>query len=97
MAKAKFVKILKMKIIFLNMETEIYKQICGMPMGNALSATIANIIFDTLLEHTLANLVGNNIRIKHIVKYICMYVDDILALINQKYQETILKCLNKYH
>ncbi|XP_036348032.1 uncharacterized protein LOC118757427 [Rhagoletis pomonella] len=75
-------------------ENHIYTQTFGMPMGNPLSPTIADIIMDDLLDKTLTELKGlHNIKIKLIVKY----VDDVFAIVRRNDVEIILKTLNKYH
>lgn len=75
-------------------DKKIYTQTFGMPMGNPLSPTIADIIMDDLLDNTLSELKElYNIEIKFIVKY----VDDIFAIIKRSDVEAILKTLNKYH
>ncbi|XP_036347777.1 uncharacterized protein LOC118757146 [Rhagoletis pomonella] len=71
-----------------------YAQTFGMPMGNPLSPTIADVVMDDLLDNTILDLKENfNIDIKFIVKY----VDDIFAIVKQKDADIILRTLNKYH
>lgn len=58
-----------------------YAQTFGMPMGNPLSPTIADVVMDDLLDNTILDLKKNfNIDIKFIVKY----VDDIFAIIRKR-------------
>ena len=47
-----------------------YIQTFGMPMGNPLSPTIADIILDKLLDETIAKLKEENIHLKFLVKYV---------------------------
>lgn len=70
-----------------------YLQTYGMPMGNPLSPTIADIVLDMLLEETTKELRQNNIQIKILTKY----VDDLFAIIKRKDEEIILKTFNSYH
>ncbi|XP_036322205.1 uncharacterized protein LOC118736225 [Rhagoletis pomonella] len=73
---------------------KLYTQTFGMPMGNPLSPTIADIIMDDLLDNTISELKQHfNIDIKFINKY----VDDIFAITNRNDVNTILETLNKYH
>ncbi|XP_017478561.1 PREDICTED: uncharacterized protein LOC108368252 [Rhagoletis zephyria] len=73
---------------------KIYTQSFGMPMGNPLSPTIADIIMDDLLDNTISELKKlHNIDIKFIVKY----VDDIFAIVKRNDVDIILKTLNRYH
>lgn len=72
---------------------KLYNQTNGMPMGNPLSPTIADIILDNLFENTLTDLKKDNIEIKFITKY----VDDVFAIIKNKDKDIILNTLNKYH
>ncbi|XP_075163049.1 uncharacterized protein LOC142235673 [Haematobia irritans] len=74
-------------------ENKIYNQVFGMPMGNPLSPTIADIVLDHLIDDTLKTLEDNDINIKYIVKY----VDDILAIIRKDDAREILNKLNAYH
>lgn len=70
-----------------------FNQIFGMPMGNPLSPTIADITLDCLLDEAILELEKKNIHIKYIVKY----VDDILAIIHNDDKDEILSTFNKYH
>ncbi|XP_075157976.1 uncharacterized protein LOC142231244 [Haematobia irritans] len=70
-----------------------YHQTYGMPMGNPLSPTIANIVLDNLLDEVILELNSKNIKIKLITKY----VDDLLAIINKDDEQEIMKLLNSYH
>lgn len=70
-----------------------YNQTYGMPMGNPLSPTIADIVLDTLLEQVTADLKREDVNIKLISKY----VDDLFAIIKRKDEEHILKTFNNYH
>lgn len=71
----------------------LYQQIYGMPMGNPLSPTIADIVLDKILDDSLAELKSKDICIKYITKY----VDDVFAIIKTKDVEDILKILNAQH
>lgn len=71
----------------------IFTQTYGMPMGNPLSPTIADIVLDKLLDDTFTDLRKLNIKTKILVKY----VDDIFAIIKRQDTDTILEHLNKYH
>ncbi|XP_075150777.1 uncharacterized protein LOC142224885 [Haematobia irritans] len=68
-------------------------QVFGMPMGNPLSPTIADIVLYNLLDEALTELREKNIHIKYISKY----VDDILAIIKMDEKDEILKVFNSYH
>lgn len=72
---------------------QIYIQTYGMPMGNPLSPTIANIVLDNLLDERLNILQTKNIKIPFIIKY----VDDLFAIIKATDQNKILDELNNYH
>ena len=48
-----------------------YSQTFGMPMGNPLSPTVADIVLDDLLDYVFEILREQNIEIKFIAKYIC--------------------------
>ncbi|XP_067615696.1 uncharacterized protein [Eurosta solidaginis] len=75
-------------------EGKIFTQTYGMPMGNPLSTTIADIVMDDILEYTTLELKNvHNIEIKFIVKY----VDDIFAIVRRTDVDIILKTLNEYH
>lgn len=94
--KAQFLHILKFCLIDNNyfiFDKTIYTQVFGMPMGNPLSPTIADIVLDDLLDNTIADLKNKDINIKYIVKY----VDDILAIIKTDDKDEILRTLNYYH
>lgn len=71
----------------------LYKQTYGMPMGNPLSPTIADIVLDKLLKVTVEDLNRQNIKISFLTKY----VDDLFAIIKKDDEETILKTFNNYH
>ncbi|XP_067625777.1 uncharacterized protein [Eurosta solidaginis] len=71
----------------------IYQQIYGMPMGNPLSPTIANIVLDKILDDSLAELKSKDIYVKYITKY----VDDIFAIVKAKDVEDILTVFNAQH
>ena len=71
-----------------------YIQTFGMPMGNPLSPTIADIILDKLVNETILILENEkNIKFKMIVKY----VDDIFAIVKKKDLDTILTTFNNYN
>lgn len=94
--KSQFLKMLEFCLKdnnYLKFDTKIYHQTFGMPMGNPLSPTIADIILDSLLKTKINELQEQNINIKFIVKY----VDDILAIIYKKDIDIILNTLNNYH
>lgn len=65
----------------------------GMPMGNPLSPTIADIVLDKLLDDVIDVLKKNNVKIKHLSKY----VDDIFAIVDKNDLDKITKQLNLYH
>lgn len=94
--KSKFLEILKFCLNdnnYFTYNNKIYKQIFGMPMGNPLSPTIADIVLDNLLDAALTELHNKNVNIKYVAKY----VDDILAVIDINDKDVILKALNGYH
>ena len=94
--KSKFLQILNFCLRdnnYFNYENDIYIQTFGMPMGNPLSPTIANIILDKLLDECILQLKENDITIKFMVKY----VDDIFAIVNKTDTEIILETFNTYH
>ncbi|XP_067618090.1 uncharacterized protein DPCoAC isoform X1 [Eurosta solidaginis] len=73
---------------------KMYTQTYGMPMGNPLSPTIADIVMDDVLNFTFMELQKQHgIQIKFLVKY----VDDIFAIIEKDDANIILDTLNKYH
>lgn len=93
---SKFLKILNFCLIennYFMYADKLFHQVFGMPMGNPLSPTIADIVLDSLFNDTLAELREENIHFKYITKY----VDDILAVIKIKDKDKILNCLNNYH
>ncbi|XP_067614011.1 uncharacterized protein [Eurosta solidaginis] len=71
----------------------LYQQIYGMPMGNPLTPTIADIVLDKLLDDSLAELKSKDIYVKYITKY----VDDIFAIFKVKDVEDILTVFNAQH
>ncbi|XP_075157813.1 uncharacterized protein LOC142231078 [Haematobia irritans] len=71
----------------------LYYQTYGMPMGNPLSPTIADIVLDNMLAETIKELSERNITIKFITKY----VDDLFAVIKKEDEDIILATFNKYH
>ncbi|XP_017484779.1 PREDICTED: uncharacterized protein LOC108373412 isoform X1 [Rhagoletis zephyria] len=96
-AKNKFLNILNLCLKdnnYFACNEKFYIQTFGMPMGNPLSPTIADIIMDDLLNATM-------IELKEIYKidiqFIVKYVDDIFAIVKRKDVDIILKTLNKYH
>ncbi|XP_067617033.1 uncharacterized protein [Eurosta solidaginis] len=95
--KCKFQEILRFCLLDNNYfiyDNDIYAQTFGMPMGNPLSPTIADIILDDLIDKTL-----NELKQKHDIdiKFLVKYVDDILAIVKRKDVDLILETLNKYH
>ncbi|XP_067633768.1 uncharacterized protein [Eurosta solidaginis] len=70
--------------------SKLYQQTYGMPMGNPLSPTIADIVLDKILDDSIAELKKKDIYIKYINKY----VDDVFAIIKSKDAEEILNTLN---
>ncbi|XP_065354742.1 uncharacterized protein LOC135949190 [Calliphora vicina] len=74
-------------------DDKLYHRTYGMPMGNPLSPTVADIILDCLLDQTLAELQEKNIKIKLITGY----VDDLFAIIEYEDEDMILKTSNSYH
>ena len=94
--KTKFLQILNFCLRennYFKYENDIYIQTFGMPMGNPLSPTIANIILDKLMDDCISQLKKQNIEIKIIVKY----VDDIFAIVKKSEADEILKTFNTYH
>lgn len=94
--KSKFLDILKFCLHennYFAYNNKFYNQIFGMPMGNPLSPTIADIVLDNLLDVVLADLRNKNIHIKFITKY----VDDIFLVINIDDKTKILDAFNGYH
>ncbi|XP_036320814.1 uncharacterized protein LOC118735267 [Rhagoletis pomonella] len=67
-----------------------YQQVHGMPMGNPLSPTVADIVLDKILDDSIAELKTKDIYIKYINKY----VDDIFAIVKKNDVEEILKVFN---
>lgn len=78
---------------YFTFDEKIYLQMNGMPMGNPLSPTIADIVLDTLLDDVITELRLKNIHIKCLTKY----VDDIFAIIKKSDEKIILETLNNYH
>ena len=94
--KSKFLTILDFCLKdnnYFKFDNNFYQQTYGMPMGNPLSATIADIIMDKLLDYTVDILSKNNVSFKFIVKY----VDDIFAIFKREDENIILKTLNNNH
>ncbi|XP_055918356.1 uncharacterized protein LOC129950440 [Eupeodes corollae] len=75
---------------YLQFKDIIYKQIFGMPMGNPLSPTIADLVMDHLLDECLT---GCNAKPNFIVKY----VDDIFAVMDKYKVADLLLILNGFH
>jgi len=96
-SKKEFLKILNFCLKennYFEFDGKIYKQIFGLPMGNPLSPTTANIILDELLNQKIDFLKNNyNINIKFLVKY----VDDFFAIVKKADVDTILNCFNNFH
>lgn len=95
-ARNKFLQILQFCLCdnnYFMYDKKFYNQVFGMPMGNPLSPTIADIVLDSLLDNAISILKNNDKHIKYIVKY----VDDIFAIINYKDKDVILHTLNDYH
>lgn len=94
--RTQFLKILKFCLndnnYFIYDET-FYNQTYGMPMGNPLSPTIADIVLDALLEQTTNDLKKQGVNLKLLTKY----VDDLFAIIKEEDEELILKTFNNYH
>ncbi|XP_036347720.1 uncharacterized protein LOC118757092 [Rhagoletis pomonella] len=70
-----------------------YQQVYGMPMGNPLSPTIADIVLDKIIDDSIIELRNKDICTKYITKY----VDDIFAIVKTKDVEEILKIFNRQH
>ncbi|XP_067645233.1 uncharacterized protein [Eurosta solidaginis] len=70
-----------------------YQQTYGMPMGNPLSPTIADIVLDKIIDDSIAELKSSDIYIKYITKY----VDDIFAVVKVKDVDEILRTFNRQH
>ncbi|XP_036329553.1 uncharacterized protein LOC118741687 [Rhagoletis pomonella] len=70
-----------------------YQQVYGMPMGNPLSPTIADIVLDKIIDDSIIELRSTDIYIKYITKY----VDDIFAVVKMKDVEEILRIFNRQH
>lgn len=70
-----------------------YSQTFGMPMGNPLSPTIADIVLDKILDDSISQLRSKNVQIKYVRKY----VDDVIAIIKIKDKDEILHTLNSQH
>ena len=94
--KKDFLKILQFCLTdnnYFRYENTFYNQTFGMPMGNPLSPTIADIVLDHLLNDSIDKLLKCNTKIKFIAKY----VDDIIAVVKNSETNIILKTLNEYH
>lgn len=94
--KTKFLKMLQFCLTdnnYFTYDNNIYTQTYGMPMGNPLSPTVADIVLDELIDQALSDLTKIGIKVKLMTKY----VDDILAIIEKKDIHTILDTLNKQH
>lgn len=74
-------------------DNNIYIQTFGMPMGNPLSPTIADIVLDHIIQQAIKSLADRGIHIKFLTKY----VDDIFAIVNKQDIHTILNELNNQH
>lgn len=94
--KKQFLKILQFCLKdnnYFKFDGKHYFQLYGMPMGNPLSPTIADIVLDALLDDVIKELNSKDIKIKFISKY----VDDLFAIIKKPDEAQILKTLNAYH
>lgn len=95
-SRPRFHKILQFCLVdnnYFTYNNKFYHQNYGMPMGNPLSPTIADIVLDTLLDNVIAELKKIGVNIKCISKY----VDDLFAVIKRKDEDIIMKMLNSYH
>lgn len=93
MTQSKFLEVLDFCLKennYLQYKTDIYKQIFGMPMGNPLSPTIADIVMDHLLDQCFDSSPNRP-------SFIAKYVDDIFAIIDKNYIDDVLQTLNKFH
>lgn len=70
---------------FFKHEGEIYQQIVGLPMGNKISPTLANIVMTKFYSYMMA---------KKGIKFYKRYVDDTVIIYNEK--EIELKKIEKY-
>ncbi|XP_067618087.1 uncharacterized protein [Eurosta solidaginis] len=70
-----------------------YQQTYGMPMGNPLSPTIADIVLDKIIDDSITELRSKDIHVKYITKY----VDDMFAIVKINDVEEILKIFNGQH
>lgn len=96
MSKSQFLKILEFCLIennYFNFNSKLYHQSFGMPMGNPLSPTIADIVLDDLLEASNKRLEEEGVKIKMIHKY----VDDMVAIVRKDDNPKIMRILNEYH
>ncbi|XP_067628894.1 uncharacterized protein [Eurosta solidaginis] len=95
--KAKFQQILDFCLRennYFMCNNKLYSQTHGMPMGNPLSPTIADIVMDDLFDNTILKLKQqHNIDLTFIIKY----VDDVFAIAKRSDVNIILATLNKYH
>lgn len=94
--KSQFLQIMKFCLNdnnYFSYNKKFYQQTYGMPMGNPLSPTIADIVLDALLHDAIRKLNKRGIHLKFVTKY----VDDLLAVINKNDESVILETLNAYH
>lgn len=78
---------------YFNFDDRICTQTFGLPMGNPLSPTIAEIVFDKLLNEISTNLKTFGIDIKFLLK--CVY--DIFAVAKREETVVILRQLKSYN
>lgn len=96
MSRSQFQKILEFCLIennYFKYNSDLYRQSYGMPMGNPLSPTIADIVLDDLLNYTKKRLEEEGITIRMIYKY----VDDMVAIVKKEDNLKIIKILDEYH
>lgn len=94
--RSKFLEILNFCLIDNNYfvhNKRVYNQIYGMPMGNPLSPTLADIVMDNLITESIEECEKNKMNIKFITKY----VDDILLICKKTNVSEILEIFNGYH
>lgn len=87
----KFLEILNFCLnenILLQYNNKVYKQIHGMPMGNPLSPTIADLVLDFLLDESF--------QVLERPKFLSKYVDDIFVVMDYRKIDDMLLVFNGF-
>ena len=75
---------------YFSYNNEFYKQNFGIAMGSPLSASIANLVMESLEDNCISNLIFS-------LPFYKRYVDDILTAVKHENVNNILNCFNNYN